>query len=61
MRASESRPSGPGTDESYRSGWADGVLPLLAARTHEEGLPLGQGSPSFGIAQSQSVVGQERI
>ena len=39
MRVPESRPSGPGTDESYRSGGADGVLPLSAAWTHEEGLP----------------------
>ena len=31
MRVPESRPSGPGTDESYRSGGADGVLPLSVA------------------------------
>ena len=40
MRAPESRSSGPGTDESYQSGRADGVLQLSAAWTHEEGLPL---------------------
>ena len=34
-------------DESCRSGWADGVLPLPAARTHEEGLPLETGIPGF--------------
>ena len=47
MRVSESRPSGPGTDESCRSGRADGVLPLSAAWTHEEGLPLETGIPGF--------------
>ena len=31
-------------DQSCQSGWADGVLPLPAARTHEEGLP-----PETGI------------
>ena len=35
------------TDQSYRSGWADGVLPLPAARTYEEGLPLETGIPRF--------------
>ena len=40
MRVSESWPSGPGIDESCRLGRADGVLPLSAAWTHEEGLPL---------------------
>ena len=53
MRVPESRPSGPGTDESYRSGrtnescqsgGTDGVLPLSAAWTHEKGLP-----PETGI------------
>ena len=39
MRVPESRPSGPGTDESCRSGRTDGVLPLSAAWTHEMGLP----------------------
>ena len=47
MRVSESRPSELETDESYRSGWADGVLPLAAAQTHEEGLPLETGIPGF--------------
>ena len=47
MRVSESRPSGPGTDESCRSGRADGVLPLSAAWTHEEGFPLEIGIPRF--------------
>ena len=36
---SKARLSGPGTDQGCRSGWADGVLSLQAARTHEEGLP----------------------
>ena len=44
MRVPRSRPSGPGTDKSCQSGWADGVLPLPAARTYEEGLP-----PETGI------------
>ena len=50
-----SRPSGPGIDQSCRSGWADAVLPLPAARTYEEGLP-----PKIGIPRCQSAVGQER-
>ena len=29
------------------SGWADGVLPLPAARTYEEGLPTETGIPGF--------------
>ena len=36
MRVPESRPSWPWTDESCRLGWADGVLPLPAARTHRK-------------------------
>ena len=40
MRVPESRQSLPGTDESCRSGGADGVLPLSAAWTYEEGFPL---------------------
>ena len=47
MRVPESRPSRPRTDESCRSGWADGVLPLLATWTHEEGLPPETGIPGF--------------
>ena len=47
MRAPESRPSWPGSDESFRSGGADGVLSLLAAWTHEEGLPPETGIPGF--------------
>ena len=47
MRVPESRPSGPGTDESCRSGWADGMLPLPAAWAHEEGLPPKTGIPGF--------------
>ena len=43
----ELRPSELGTDESFRSGWADGVLPLPAARTYEEGLPPETGIPGF--------------
>ena len=37
------------------------MLPLSAAWTHEEGLPRRQGSQGFGIAQSKSVAGHERI
>ena len=53
---SESWPSGPGTDESCRSGrtdescqsgGTDGVLPLSAAWTHEIGLPPETGIPRF--------------
>ena len=56
MRISESWPSGPETDESYRSGrtdescqsgGTDGVLPLSAAWTHETGLPLETRIPGF--------------
>ena len=43
----ESRPSGPGIDESCRSGWADDVLLLPAAWTHEEGLPSETGILGF--------------
>ena len=46
-RVPKSRPSGPGTDESCRSGGTDGVLPLSAAWTHEEGLPPKTGIPRF--------------
>ena len=37
------------------------MLSLSAAWTYKEGLPPEQGSQGFGTAQSQSVVGQERI
>ena len=47
MRVSESQPSGPGTDESCRSGGAEGVLSLPAVWTHEEGLPPKTGIPGF--------------
>ena len=56
MRVPESRPSGPGTDESCRSGRTDescqsggtnGVLPLSAAWTHETRLPPKTGIPGF--------------
>ena len=40
-------PSGSWTDQGYQSGWAGGVLPLLAARTYEEGLPPKTGIPGF--------------
>ena len=46
-RVPESQPSGPGTDQGCRSGWADGVLSLLASRTYEEGLPLETRIPGF--------------
>ena len=36
-----------GTDESCKSGGADGVLPLSAAWTHEQGLPPETGIPVF--------------
>ena len=47
MRVPEQRPSGPGTDQGCRLGWAGGVLSLLAARTYEEGLPQETGIPGF--------------
>ena len=56
MRVPKSRPSGPGTDESCRSGrtdescqsgGTDGVLPLSAAWTYEMGLPPETGIPGF--------------
>ena len=47
MRVPESRPSGPGTDESCRLGGTDGVLPLSTAWTHEEGLLPETGIPGF--------------
>ena len=55
-RVQESRPSGPGTDESCRSdrtnescqsGGTNGVLPLSAAWTHETRLPPETGIPGF--------------
>ena len=45
MWVPESRPSGPGIDQGCQSGWVDGVLPLSATRTYEEGLPLETGIP----------------
>ena len=50
MRVSESRPFGPGTDESCRSGGADGMLPLLAAGHMRRDYPQRQGSQGFGTA-----------
>ena len=47
MRVLKSRPSGPETNESCRPGRTDGVLPLLAAWTHETGLPPEIGIPRF--------------
>ena len=46
-RGSGPRPFGPGTDQSCQSGWADGVLPLPAAWTYQEVLPLETGIPGF--------------
>ena len=59
MRVPESRPSGPGTDESCRSGKTDGVLPLLTTWTHETGLPPETGIPRFwdSIVQVSSRTG----
>ena len=61
MRVLESRPSGPGTDESCRSSGTDGVLPGQQPGHMRRDCPQRQGSQGFGIAQSQSVVGQGRI
>ena len=54
MRVPESRPSGPGIDESFRSGGVDGVLPFSATWTHEEGLPLETDNPDRPEAVVQS-------
>ena len=43
----ESRSSGPGTNQGCQPGWADGVLPLPAAQTYEEGFPSETGIPGF--------------
>ena len=63
MRISESRPSGPGTDESCRSGGADGVLPFSAAWTHEEGLPPETRIPGFwdSIVPVSSRTGEDTV
>ena len=47
MKVPESRAFEPRTDKSFRSGWADSVLLLPAARTFEEGLPPEIGIPGF--------------
>ena len=39
MRVSGQRPFGPGTDQSCQSGWENGMLPLPAVWTYQEGLP----------------------
>ena len=49
------------TNKGYQSGWTDGMLPLPAARTYEEGFPQRQGSRCLGLVQSQSAVGQEQL
>ena len=43
----EPRLSGPETSYGCQSGWADGVLPLPASQTYEEGLPLEVGISRF--------------
>ena len=62
-RVPESRPTGPGTDESYRSGGADGMLPLPAAWTHEEGFPPKTGIPRFwdSIVPVSSKTGEDTV
>ena len=49
------------TSEGCKLGWADGMLPLPAARTYEEGLPPETRIPILGLVQSQSAVGQEQL
>ena len=49
------------TYESCRSGGADGMLPLSAAWTHEEGLPPETGILGFWDSTVLVVAGQERI
>ena len=63
MRVPELRPSGPGTDESCRSGGTDGVLPLSAAWTHETGLPLETGILGFwdSIVPVSSRTGEDTV
>ena len=63
MRVPESRPFGPGTDESCRSGGTNGVLPLSATWTHEEGLPPESGIPGFwdSIVPVSSRTGEDTV
>ena len=63
MRVLESRPPRPGTDESCQSGGADGMLPLSAAWTHEEGLPPKTGIPGFwdSIVPVSSRTGEDTV
>ena len=63
MRVLKSWPSMPGTDESCRSGGADGMLPLLTAWTHEEGLPPETGIPGFwdNTVPVSSRIGEDTV
>ena len=63
MRVPESRPSGPGTDESCRSGGTDGVLPLSAAWTHETRLPPETWIPRFwdSTVLVSSKIGEDTV
>ena len=47
------------TSEGCQSGWADGMLPLPAARTYEEGLPSETGILMFGIGAVPVSCGTE--
>ena len=60
---SKATASGRGRDQGYRSGWADGVLPLPAARIYEERLPLETGIPRFwdSVVPVSSIIGEDTI
>ena len=53
----------PETDESCRSGGVDGMLPLSAAWTHEEGLPPETGIPVFwdSTVPISSRIGEDTV
>ena len=53
----------PRTDESFQSGGADGMLPLSAAWTHEEGLPPETGIPGFwdSTVPVSSRIGEDTV
>ena len=63
MRVPGLRPSGPRTDQGCRSGWANGVLSLPIAWTHEEGLPPETRIPGFwdSAVQVSSRTGEDTI
>ena len=63
MWVPEPRLPGPGIDQGCHSGRADGVLPLQAVRTYEEGLPLEKGILGFreNVVPISYVTGADTI